>query len=341
MIDQGLHNSLLQRFDSSISLKSSLNTSNISIPMNSTTSIDINSILPEGYVYGGDFHENPNSKQFCINGMFGPDRLPHPSAYETKYYQSPIAISLIMFNNFNNNITVNNNIINENYEDLRLLVINYRSFLNFNDFNISIGIATNLNHKIKYVLMNDIQLLLANSQQYYILPKILSIFDINNENNEELIENIYEVWFDIIVTTNEATEWIPKNHEILHITLTHPILLTTLKSLFNNTNSLNNSMKLSNNNSNHILMNNLTIPNYLSNNQIEFIKDSKQITIKWNNNYSKAIISLETGLLEQWLNQFGQSILTSNITSNFYRAPTDNDNGGDFISFANRWNTFG
>jgi beta-galactosidase len=36
------------------------------------------------WVYGGDFGDEPNDKNFCINGMVGPDRTPHPAMFEWK-----------------------------------------------------------------------------------------------------------------------------------------------------------------------------------------------------------------------------------------------------------------
>jgi hypothetical protein len=38
----------------------------------------------EAWGYGGDFGDDPNDAQFCINGMVWPDRTPHPSCYEAK-----------------------------------------------------------------------------------------------------------------------------------------------------------------------------------------------------------------------------------------------------------------
>ena len=40
---------------------------------------------PNAYGYGGDFGDLPNTKQFCINGILGPDRKPHPTAYEAAH----------------------------------------------------------------------------------------------------------------------------------------------------------------------------------------------------------------------------------------------------------------
>ena len=39
------------------------------------------------WAYGGDFGDQPNDRQFCINGLVFPDRTPHPTLYEAKRAQ--------------------------------------------------------------------------------------------------------------------------------------------------------------------------------------------------------------------------------------------------------------
>lgn len=46
------------------------------------------------YLYGGDFDDQPNSGNFCINGMVAPDRTPHPHYYEVQYVYQPIHFSM-------------------------------------------------------------------------------------------------------------------------------------------------------------------------------------------------------------------------------------------------------
>ena len=48
----------------------------------------------EFYAYGGDFGEKIHDRQFCINGIFSPDREPHPAVQELKFLQQPVAFSL-------------------------------------------------------------------------------------------------------------------------------------------------------------------------------------------------------------------------------------------------------
>ncbi|NLG27413.1 MAG: DUF4981 domain-containing protein, partial [Chloroflexi bacterium] len=51
---------------------------------------------PEGvdwYAYGGDFGDQPNDANFCINGLVMPDRQPHPSLAEYKKVLEPVLVT--------------------------------------------------------------------------------------------------------------------------------------------------------------------------------------------------------------------------------------------------------
>ena len=45
------------------------------------------------YAYGGDFGDQPNDKNFCIDGLISPDRKPHVGLYELKYVIQPVRVS--------------------------------------------------------------------------------------------------------------------------------------------------------------------------------------------------------------------------------------------------------
>ena len=47
----------------------------------------------EFWAYGGDFGDQPNDGPFCLNGLIGPDRVPHPHFYEVQYVYQPIWFS--------------------------------------------------------------------------------------------------------------------------------------------------------------------------------------------------------------------------------------------------------
>jgi beta-galactosidase len=55
---------------------------------------DHNKANPSSYfAYGGDFKERIHDAQFCINGIFSPDREPHPSVSEIRFLQQPVHIT--------------------------------------------------------------------------------------------------------------------------------------------------------------------------------------------------------------------------------------------------------
>ncbi|MCL4298862.1 MAG: DUF4981 domain-containing protein [Anaerolineae bacterium] len=46
------------------------------------------------WAYGGDFGDEINDGNFCLNGLVGPDRTPHPALYEYKKVLQPVGIKL-------------------------------------------------------------------------------------------------------------------------------------------------------------------------------------------------------------------------------------------------------
>ncbi len=45
------------------------------------------------WAYGGDFGDEPNDRNFCINGVVGPDATPHPVLFEWKKIAQPIHVT--------------------------------------------------------------------------------------------------------------------------------------------------------------------------------------------------------------------------------------------------------
>lgn len=60
----------------------------------------------ETFLYGGDFGDVPNDGNFCINGLVNPDREPHPSLLELKFWQQPVAFK--KFNPAQKTVTLEN-----------------------------------------------------------------------------------------------------------------------------------------------------------------------------------------------------------------------------------------
>ncbi|MCD6286748.1 MAG: DUF4981 domain-containing protein, partial [Anaerolineae bacterium] len=47
------------------------------------------------YAYGGDFGDEPNDNNFCLNGLVWPDRVPHPSLWEYKKVLEPVLVEAV------------------------------------------------------------------------------------------------------------------------------------------------------------------------------------------------------------------------------------------------------
>ncbi|MGC9348455.1 MAG: glycoside hydrolase family 2 TIM barrel-domain containing protein [Anaerolineae bacterium] len=47
------------------------------------------------FAYGGDYGDEPNDGNFCINGLIWPDRVPHPSLWEYKKVLEPVRVDAI------------------------------------------------------------------------------------------------------------------------------------------------------------------------------------------------------------------------------------------------------
>ncbi len=48
--------------------------------------------------YGGDFGDEINDRNFCINGLVWPDRTPHPAMWECKSLQQPVFVEAVNLN---------------------------------------------------------------------------------------------------------------------------------------------------------------------------------------------------------------------------------------------------
>ena len=53
----------------------------------------------EFFAYGGDFGDQPNDNNFCMNGVIASDRTPKPQTWEAKYVMQPVQITAVDLKN--------------------------------------------------------------------------------------------------------------------------------------------------------------------------------------------------------------------------------------------------
>ncbi|MBN2686411.1 MAG: DUF4981 domain-containing protein, partial [Pontiellaceae bacterium] len=77
----------------------------------------------EFWAYGGDFGDQPNDGAFCLNGLVGPDREPHPHYYQVQKVYQPVEFELV------------------GQDPLRIRVVNRYGFLSLDDLDIRYDVA--------------------------------------------------------------------------------------------------------------------------------------------------------------------------------------------------------
>ena len=121
----------------------------------------------EYWAYGGDFGDQPNDGAFCINGLIGPDRIPHPHYYQVQKVYQNFDFALI------------------NTDPLKVKITNRYDFISSDKFDFVYEFLSN--GKItKTGLINCPKLYPGQSQEVAIeLPQ-----EINN-TNDEIILNMF------------------------------------------------------------------------------------------------------------------------------------------------------
>lgn len=274
---------------------------------------------PGCFGYGGDFNDFPNTAQFCINGILGPDRVPHPIAYEAASLQSPIDLDLKI------------ETLSPNSYRIYLVIRNRRSFVDLSDFNIFLALGTNLSPVVDIadfmISLNQLPAILPQSVFEYDITFCLE--DLVSESSKRFLDTpspvdstqfsqVTEVWINSSVRRRTATECVPIGHQIVSKTHFHPLLLPLISS------SLQSHPKVSRPIS-----------------EMKMVSESSDqvLTIQWANG-NQIQFGCECGRLLSWIIH-GQQVLISPLEICLWRAPTDNDRGGAFLSYYEQWKAYG
>ena len=121
----------------------------------------------EYWAYGGDFGDQPNDGAFCINGLIGPDRVPHPHYYQVQKVYQNFDFTLV------------------NTNPLKVKILNRYDFISSDKFDFVYEFLSN-GKIIKTGLINCPRLFPGLSQEVAIeLPKEF------NNTNDEIILNLF------------------------------------------------------------------------------------------------------------------------------------------------------
>ena len=133
--------------------------------------------LDPHYTYGGDFGDNPNDGNFCVDGLVYPDRRPHTGFLELKQAQAPL---------------------NVEYADGKLIVKSYRYFTSLSDLSLVYVVEKN-GKPVITKRIGELEIAAKESAVYDVeLPKDLSGV----------------VTLNVYIKQNTPTEWADVGYDV-------------------------------------------------------------------------------------------------------------------------------
>jgi len=255
--------------------------------------------------YGGDFGVGqPSDRQFCINGMFSPDRYPHPSVSEIKYLQQPVTIDALGSKNFDpvassslQEIAV---AINGTATPILLRIKNIYSFSNLS--HLSWRWKLHCSHSSEPLMVGTAtdEYDLATIDISPAVKKICSIVMEEDDFSSILF------FLDIEGFLNEDTTWAMSGHVLA--TKQIPLRIT-----YDDDQSLSIRREIGDNKK--------------KKESLRVSSDKNTIKVSNGNDLPFVTIDHSTGGILS-INWDGTPILAGGVTPNFMRAATDNDRGG-------------
>jgi beta-galactosidase len=273
------------------------------------------------FKYGGDFGDYPNSRQFCINGIVGPDRMPHPIAYEAKALQSTVKFELVLMAPDNDlNLVVHNRNIFSNLDHIEILICIACDFIPNDDNSVKLAVPLTQQQSVvaggKATI--DVKSFIDRLVQNMLQQPVSALW-------KQRDRHLTDVWLDVDAVYRKSMKYVERGRSIYHTTLR----CHQLASLFWDSLSLQKSFVPRSSSRAEIL-------------KLEVMdKNEAVIRLGWSNG-NQITIGKACGRLLSWT--FGNSrinILESPMDLCFWRAPTDNDVGGQHISYCSVWKAYG
>ena len=151
----------------------------------------------EFWAYGGDFGEEIHDFQFCINGLYSPEREPHPAVAEVKYLQQPVKFTV-----HGDGAKVGGK--GKEPLEVSIKIKNRHSFIDLSHLELSYSITCDTSETD---LASGKGIALAE----YVNIKAASVTPASLLDMEVLPS---KVWLSVKATLKEAATWAPKGHVV-------------------------------------------------------------------------------------------------------------------------------
>lgn len=158
------------------------------------------------FAYGGDFGDTPNDLQFCINGLFSPDREPHPAVNELKYLQQPVAFKVPSSNNSD---TIHLNV--NGPPTIALNVVNRYSFRDLSNLTWTWNVTSDC--ALEPVGSGSFEVTNATLDEVLKLPLKQVVAKVTSEARK--VDHTTKFYLNLCGSLKDASSWAKKGHELV------------------------------------------------------------------------------------------------------------------------------
>jgi beta-galactosidase len=280
------------------------------------------------FKYGGDFGDVPNSRQFCINGILSPDRIPHPIAFEAKVLQAPLSFEL-QFESESKSIV--------------LSVLHRRMHRDASDLMLQLSLGCDVfptaadareeSCFIRVPLVDECGVGACEGKRFSLEEFLLHLIPLMVAKTPCALTDsrprVEDGWLNVAVFTSEATEWVPKNHLVSEVTLRSPKLLKRIQ--------------------NTLVAREVEVPTMIpdkpSDTEVTLSASKSQagdVLVRWSDG-GEVTIGANCGRIVSIKvpSSSRTDVITQPIDICLWRAPTDNDCGGAGESYESQWRASG
>jgi beta-galactosidase len=271
----------------------------------------------EFWAYGGDFGDTINDAQFCVNGLWSPDRKPHPAVFEAKRLHQPVTFAL------ENPVSIEGK--GKTTPVAVVDVINRYSFVDLSHVGITWSVTSDADTKPISSGSEKTPKVPANSKND------LKVFLQNCDPASLLARSIVprQMWLTVNAVLLKDTPWASEGHVVG--TSQFPIELALADQASGDIATRSNPT--SSGRTRGSTMGTLTgaragvVAAGNPGAELSHTQDSKYVTVSIDGS-EDASIDVRTGNLASFTTPGGKKVLAEPLALNFTRAATDNDQGG-------------
>ena len=284
------------------------------------------------WAYGGDFGDKPNDAQFCINGIVFPDRTPHPAMEELKFLMRPVTFQVTNLFKVEENCTrvkTDGELVNlEAFMSStpNIVVRNWLNFTSLDHLKTTWVISADSGARLEEGVL-DLSSIPQDTEvelpwKAFLPDLVLLAKNVSTSATAAQTSPMYNWFLEFRTTVKETMRWCDAGYEVAHTQIILPVPSDGFPSP---------SM--------------LSIPKSISV-QSDMVRvftlgdDLLQVQCADGVHMAFHLSGPMTGTIVN-MGKGGDLILEGGPFPCFWRAPTDNDRGGEAISYCARWRNAG